>query len=66
KSAKTEVSTQNSDLVGMTKWAHQRCGHLGEKATYRSYYDSPLTMSVLCGLPSGVCVWGQGGTAPPT
>ncbi|KAJ1106430.1 hypothetical protein NDU88_003831, partial [Pleurodeles waltl] len=30
-----EVEAQNSDLVGMAKWAHQKCGHLGEKATHR-------------------------------
>ncbi|XP_043944813.1 LOW QUALITY PROTEIN: uncharacterized protein LOC122816080 [Protopterus annectens] len=35
----TRISEANipddSEQMGMAKWAHQKCGHLGEKATYR-------------------------------
>ncbi|XP_078506320.1 uncharacterized protein LOC144764043 [Lissotriton helveticus] len=30
-----EVATQDSGLVGMVKWAHQKSGYLGEKGTNR-------------------------------
>ncbi|XP_069058762.1 uncharacterized protein [Pleurodeles waltl] len=56
KNAEREVFTQNSALVGMAMWVHQKC----EKATYRSDHVSPLSLSALCGPPSGVCVWGRG------
>ncbi|XP_069090988.1 uncharacterized protein [Pleurodeles waltl] len=56
KNAEREVFTQNSALVGMAMWVPQKC----EKATYRSYHVSPLSLSALCGPPSGVCVWGRG------
>ncbi|XP_069087421.1 uncharacterized protein [Pleurodeles waltl] len=60
KNSEREVYTQNSALVGMAKWVPQKCEQLREKATYRSYHVSPLSLSVLCGPPSGVCVWGRG------
>ncbi|XP_069074562.1 uncharacterized protein [Pleurodeles waltl] len=56
KNSEREVFTQNSALVGMAMWVPQKC----EKATYRSYHVSPLSLSVLRGPPSGVCVWGRG------
>ncbi|KAJ1112323.1 hypothetical protein NDU88_000591, partial [Pleurodeles waltl] len=54
KNSEREVFTQNSALVGMAKWVPQKCEQLREKATYRSYHVSPLSLSVLCGPPSGV------------
>ncbi|XP_069086454.1 uncharacterized protein [Pleurodeles waltl] len=60
-----EVYTQNSALVGMAKWVPQKCEQLREKPTYRSYHVSPLSLSVLCGPPSGVCVWGRGRDRTP-
>uniref|UniRef100_A0A8C0EH62 Integrase zinc-binding domain-containing protein n=1 Tax=Bubo bubo TaxID=30461 RepID=A0A8C0EH62_BUBBB len=31
---------------GLAKWAHQKCGHLGEKATYRWAQDRGIVMSL--------------------
>ncbi|XP_066433951.1 uncharacterized protein [Eleutherodactylus coqui] len=30
-----EVASKDPELVGLAQWAHQKCGHLGEKATYQ-------------------------------
>ncbi|XP_069064044.1 uncharacterized protein [Pleurodeles waltl] len=35
------------------------------KSGMRSYHVSPLSLSVLCGPPSGVCVWGRGRDRTP-
>ncbi|XP_069076940.1 uncharacterized protein [Pleurodeles waltl] len=61
KNSEREVFTQNSALVGMAMWVPQKC----EKATYRSDHVSPLSLSALCGPPSGVCVWGRGRDRTP-
>ena len=35
-----EVNPNSSELKGLALWAHQKCGHLGEKATYRLFLES--------------------------
>ncbi|XP_078496420.1 uncharacterized protein LOC144752358 [Lissotriton helveticus] len=35
KISEAEVDTQNSDLVGLARWAHQKCGNFGVQITSR-------------------------------
>ena len=35
-----EVNPNSNELKGLALWAHQKCGHLGEKATYRLFLES--------------------------
>uniref|UniRef100_A0A8B9FQX1 Uncharacterized protein n=1 Tax=Amazona collaria TaxID=241587 RepID=A0A8B9FQX1_9PSIT len=37
---------QKEDHAGLAKWAHQKCGHLREKATYRWAEESGIAMSL--------------------
>uniref|UniRef100_A0A663MLM7 Integrase zinc-binding domain-containing protein n=1 Tax=Athene cunicularia TaxID=194338 RepID=A0A663MLM7_ATHCN len=32
--------------VGLAKWAHQKCGHLGEKATYKWAQERGIVTSL--------------------
>ena len=37
-----DIDPDSSNLQALTLWAHQKCGHLGEKATYRLFLEAWL------------------------
>ena len=41
-----EVDPDSNDLKGFTFWAYQKCGHLGEKATYRWAQDWGISLTM--------------------
>ena len=41
-----EVDPHSSEFKGLALWAHEKCGHLGEKATYRWAQDQSISLTM--------------------